>query len=166
MKREEIIEICDREILDTASRLFGTKKERLNVFPDYEGCANLVYEYECDGTPLILRISFRPDRNTEQIQSELHFIHYLAENGVRVSKPIFSQNGNLLEVVRTSGIPFHVVSFVKGKGMGGVRVALYNRIKTEQPPYQVVQALFPLFLGHSHDRVWIFCEALHPSKEQ
>ena len=117
MRREEIIEICDREVLDTASRLFGTKKDALKVFASYEGCQNLVYEYEHDGSPLIMRISFRPDRTAAQIQAELHFANYLAEHGVRVSRPVLSQNGNLLETVQTAELPFHIVSFVKGKGM-------------------------------------------------
>jgi Ser/Thr protein kinase RdoA (MazF antagonist) len=117
MLREEIIKICDREVLDTVSRLFGTNKDALKTFASYEGCENLVYEYEYDGMPLILRISFRPDRTAEQIQAELHFVNYLAEHGVRVSRPVPSQNGNLLETVQATGIAFHVVSFVKGKGM-------------------------------------------------
>lgn len=117
MQREEIIKICERDVLDTASRLFGTNKDALRIFASYEGCENLVYEYERDGRPFILRISFRPDRTTAQIQAELHFVNYLAEHGVGVSRPLPSQNGKLLETVQARGMPFHVVSFVKGKGM-------------------------------------------------
>lgn len=54
MQRKEIVEVCDREVLPTAPRLFGTKKEALKRFPDYEGSANLVYEYGQDDRPLIL----------------------------------------------------------------------------------------------------------------
>jgi len=117
MQREEIIKICDREVLDTASRLFGIRKDTLKLVGDYEGCANLVYEYKRDGQPFILRVSFRPDRAVEQILAELHFVNYLAEHGVRVSRPMPSQNGKLLETFQIRGIPLHIVSFVKGKGM-------------------------------------------------
>jgi Ser/Thr protein kinase RdoA (MazF antagonist) len=117
MQREEIIGICNREVLGTASQLFGIEGEPLKAFASYEGCENLVYEYERDGRPFILRISFRPDRTAEQIRAELHFVNYLAEHGVGVSRPLLSQNGNLLETVQAAGIPFHIVSFVKGKGM-------------------------------------------------
>jgi hypothetical protein len=85
MNRARIVEICEVQVLGTAARLFGVTQDRLNKFADYEGCANLVYEYERDGRPLILRISFRPERPVAQIQAE--------------------------------GIPFVVVSFVKGRGM-------------------------------------------------
>ena len=100
-----------------AARLFGAAQDGLRKFADYEGCANLVYEYERAGRPLILRISFRSERPVEQIQAELHFINYLADNGVRVSRPVPSQNGNLVETIQADGIPFIVVSFVKGRGM-------------------------------------------------
>ncbi|MBU0492581.1 MAG: phosphotransferase [Chloroflexi bacterium] len=117
MQREEVARICDRQVLDTASRLFGVSKDALTLVAGYEGCANLVYEYQRDGQSFILRISFRPDRTAAQIQAELHFVNYLAEHGIRVSRPIPSQNGNLLETVQVRGMPLHIVSFVKGKGM-------------------------------------------------
>ncbi len=117
MQREEILKICDREVLGTASRLFGIRKDALKLVAGYEGCANLVYEYKRDGQPFILRISFRPDRTAEQIKAELHFVDYLAEHGVRVSRPMPSQNGETLETVQVRGIPLHIASFVKGKGM-------------------------------------------------
>ncbi|MBE9474619.1 MAG: phosphotransferase [Chloroflexi bacterium] len=117
MDREEIVRIHEQTILDTASGLFGKRKDDLRVFASYEGCANLVYGYEHEGQPRILRISFRPDRTAEQIQAELHFLNYLAENRVCVSTPVPSQNGELLETIWVGGIPLQVVSFVKGRGM-------------------------------------------------
>jgi hypothetical protein len=72
MQREEIISICDREVLDTASRLFGIRKDALKLVAGFEGCANLVYEYKRDRQACILRISFRSDRIAEQIQAELN----------------------------------------------------------------------------------------------
>jgi len=117
MNREEITQICKSEVLEIATARFGTHKQALRKFAEYEGAANLVYEYEMDDQPLILRISFTPERTLEQIQAELHFVNYLSDNGVKVSKPILSQNGNWVETIQAEGIPFHAVSFIKGKGM-------------------------------------------------
>jgi Ser/Thr protein kinase RdoA (MazF antagonist) len=117
MHREEIVEICNQKVLDEAAQLFGIRKAALKVFPEYEGAANLVYEYNLAGRPLILRLSFTSERTHNQIQAELHFVEYLAEKGVRVSKPVRSQKGNLIETLQAQGIDFQVVSFVKGKGM-------------------------------------------------
>jgi len=117
MQREEIIQICESQVLETATALFGTRVDVLKKFPEYEGAANLVYEYEYNQEPLILRICFTPERTLEHIQAELHFVNYLSENGVKVSKPVASRNEQLVETIRAAGIPFHIVSFVKGKGM-------------------------------------------------
>jgi len=117
MKRDEITLLCERDVLETAAHLFGTSKDRLGKFEDYEGCANLVYHYQQDGQGCVLRISYRPERTVEHIQAELHFVNYLAEGGVRVSRPIPSQNSNLHEVIHTAGIPFIVASFLRGRGM-------------------------------------------------
>ena len=117
MQRDEILQICDSQVLDTTTARFGTRKVALKIFPEYEGAANLVYEYEIDKQPLILRISFTPERTLEQIQAELHFVNYLSDNGVNVSKPVPSRNGNFVETIQAAGIPFHIVTFVKGKGI-------------------------------------------------
>lgn len=117
MDRINITRIFEQEVLATAAHLFGTSKDRLSKFDDSEGCANLVYQYERENQPHILRISYNPDRPVELIQAELHFVNYLAEGGVRVSVPVASENGNIIEVIPAAGIPFIAVSFVKGRGM-------------------------------------------------
>jgi len=117
MQREKIAQICDRQVLGIAAARFGTRKDAFNKIPDYEGAANLVYEYEMDKKPLILRVSFTPERTLEQIQAELHFVNYLAENGVSVSRPVPSLDGNLVEIIEAAGIAFHAVTFIKGRGM-------------------------------------------------
>ena len=117
MTREEITQICERDVLEPVARLFGTSRTSLIKIPDSEGCANLVYEYQRDGQARILRLSFNPERPVTQIQAELHFINHLAQGGVRVSLPILSEHGNLIEVLPAAGISFIAVSFVKGRGM-------------------------------------------------
>jgi len=115
--REDAVSICERDIAGPAAACFGAARERLKKFADFEGCQNVVYEYERDGQPLILRISYRPDRPPEQIEAELDFVNYLAEHGAGVSRPILSCNGRLLEMLVAEGVRFIAVSFVKGKGM-------------------------------------------------
>ena len=117
MKREEIVVLCDREVLYRAASLFGIQKNELQRVDDYEGAANLVYEFEKDGNPLILRISYTPDRNAALIQAELHFVNFLADGGMRVSQPIHSINNRLVETINAENIPFHIVAFTKGKGI-------------------------------------------------
>jgi Ser/Thr protein kinase RdoA (MazF antagonist) len=66
---------------------------------------------------LILRITYSPERSRELIQAELDFVNSLGERGVSVSRPVPSRSGDLIETVDAAGIAFHVVSFVKGRGM-------------------------------------------------
>jgi Ser/Thr protein kinase RdoA (MazF antagonist) len=117
MKRNEIVNICNRGVLDIAAKSYGFHKDALKMIADYEGAANLVYEYELFGKPMILRITYTSNRTIENIQAELHFINYLAEHGVRVSVPVPIINGELIESIHSQDIPFHLVSFVRGKGM-------------------------------------------------
>jgi len=147
MQREEILSISNREVLGAAASLFGLKKEALQLVPGYEGCANLVYEYEHEGQPGILRISFRPDRTAVQLQAELHFVNYLAENGVRVSRPIPSINGNLLETILIRESPLHIVSFIKGKGK---RVPDNNYRYREDAPIEEYFRNWGQVLGQMH----------------
>lgn len=159
MQREEIINICDREILDTASRLFDIKKDTLNLIAGYEGCANLVYDCSRDGQPCILRISFRPDRTAEPIRAELHFVNYLAEHGASVSRPIPSQNGKLLETIQVRGMPLHIAAFVKGKGM---RVPDNDYRYREDAPIEEYFQNWGRILGRMH----ALAKDYHPLNDQ
>src|SRR5512135_743018 len=67
MQRTVIAQLCEREVLETAARLFGTSKDALGKFEDYEGCANLVYHFKHADQLRILRISYRSDRPVELI---------------------------------------------------------------------------------------------------
>ena len=116
-QREDIVQLCEREALEIAARLFGISPLTLSKFGDYEGCANLVYRCERAGQPLALRLSYRSDRTVEMVQAELHFVEYLAAGGARVSRPLRSIHGNLIEVVRAGEIAFITTAFHQGKGM-------------------------------------------------
>jgi Ser/Thr protein kinase RdoA (MazF antagonist) len=117
MNRNEITKICEQNVLPKAARLYGTSQDCFGKFDDFEGCANLVYYYEHEGQQRVLRLSYRPDRSVERVQAELHFINYLAEGGVRVSRPVLSEKGNFVEAIQAAGTPFLAVSFVRGRGM-------------------------------------------------
>jgi Ser/Thr protein kinase RdoA (MazF antagonist) len=99
-----------------ASR-FETHPEALQVFPGYEGAANLVFEFNRQNVPLILRITYSPDRPRALIEAELDYVHFLGENGVPAARPVPSVHGSLVETVQAEGIAFHAAVFHKGKGM-------------------------------------------------
>jgi len=159
MQRDQIIQICNSQVLDKAARCFNTRNDLLKKYPEYEGAANLVYEYEIDHCPFILRITFNPQRTRDLIQAELHFINYLSEQGVNVSKPVPSQNGNLLETIQAEGLPFHVVSFIKGKGM---RVPDNNYRYRSDAPIEEYYYNWGRVLGQMH----ALTKNYHPHSDQ
>jgi len=117
VRKEEFRAIFERDLLDTACHLYGFHQDELELIPGYEGCANLVYKYSKNEQIYFLRLSCRSDRNADEIGAELHFINYLAEDGVRAARPVPSEDGNLLETLQVRGTPLYLVSFIKGKGM-------------------------------------------------
>lgn len=158
MNRKEFQRIAEDKILENAAGFFGTNLDSLQVYPSYEGAANLVYDYQLDGVPMILRISFRTDRSRNQIESELDFIEYLSRGGLRVSKPVTSRNGNLIETLETNGHLFHISSFIKGKGL---RVPDNDYKYREDAPIEEYFHNWGATLGRMH----ALSKDYHPSNE-
>lgn len=117
MTRQEALEAFTKHGLADAARLYGTTPENLVLYPDSVGCQNLVFQFSRDGRGMILRASFRPDRPLEQVQAEVHFIDYLADGGMRVSRAVPSESGKLVESLLAGGRSFVLVAFEKAPGM-------------------------------------------------
>ncbi|MBN1247533.1 MAG: phosphotransferase [Anaerolineae bacterium] len=117
MQRAKALTIFEQDSLDTAATRYGTSRDALQIFEGTEGCQNLVYAYQAAGRPLVLRVSYRPDRPLGQIEAELDFISHLADQGVRVARPVPSRGGRLVEAFETGALTFIAVSFERGRGM-------------------------------------------------
>ena len=116
MERDQALSLFEEGALDAAARAYGVCPADLRLFPGTEGCQNLVFAYDEGGMPKVLRVSFRPDRSEAQIRSELDYVSYLADGGVRVARVVASRHGELLERFDVRGVPFIVVSFLRGAG--------------------------------------------------
>lgn len=114
--REEALETVQRRLLPQIAKLYEMEPDELHLYPDYDGCQNIVFFYEKDTAQRVLRVSFRDDRRPDQILAELDFIRYLHENGVRVSPPVESAKGRYLEIVSADSDQFAVVSFERAPG--------------------------------------------------
>ncbi|WP_158081860.1 aminoglycoside phosphotransferase/kinase family protein [Paenibacillus selenitireducens] len=73
---------------------------------------NFTYGSNNEAQNFVIRIIHESHRTLELIQGELEWIQYLANNGVPVSFPVESSNGELIE--KMNG--FFVVAFQKGLG--------------------------------------------------
>jgi Ser/Thr protein kinase RdoA (MazF antagonist) len=117
MDRKILMTQYKEKILNHAVERFKLDAENIAQFDAYEGCANLVFACKRKGQPVILRVSYRPERTYDQILAEIHFIQYLSENGVRVSNPLASDRGKFVEDLSIAGTPIYLVCFEKGIGM-------------------------------------------------
>jgi Ser/Thr protein kinase RdoA (MazF antagonist) len=117
MDRAHLLANNEDALLNHAAECYDLEVESLRSFDAYEGCENLVYACQRRNTPMILRISFRPDRSLAQIEAEIDFIQFLDQNGVRVSTPILSKSGDYIETFSIEGKQLHLVCFHKGRGI-------------------------------------------------
>ncbi len=116
INRQEALSEVQEQLLPKIAGLYSVEPGRLHLYPDYDGCQNLVFFYRRDAGDYILRVSFREDRSPDLVLAELDFIRYLHENGVRVSLPVESLEGRQMEVVSSGSRDFIVVSFEKAPG--------------------------------------------------
>ncbi len=117
MKRQEALDHFYTHVLAEVSRLYHLASDGLVIFPDTVGCQNLVFRFPRDSQEMILRASFRPDRPIGLIREEVHFVNYLADGGMRVSRAVPSEDGNLVELVQAGGQAYTLVAFEKAPGM-------------------------------------------------
>ncbi|WP_454190846.1 phosphotransferase enzyme family protein [Paenibacillus sp. Marseille-Q7038] len=89
--------MVDIEILSQASTPFGIDKETLEFIGN---SCNEVYKCSWGNKTYFLRLSDKPLEFEDCIKAEAHFVRYLADNGVRVSIPIHTLDGELTTVCR------------------------------------------------------------------
>ncbi|WP_438496894.1 hypothetical protein [Paenibacillus sp. IHBB 3054] len=80
------------------------------------GSQNMVYEAQQDSHDRILRITPGSNRSKNLILGELDWILFLTNEGVSVSTPLLSRNGELVEVIEQSDGSYSCVCFEKARG--------------------------------------------------
>ena len=105
--------IYTESILHKALSRYGFEEKN---FVDLNGFQSFVYECIKDGRNYVLRITHSSHRSVNLVKSELHWIHYLAENGVSVCKPILSAKNRFIEIIELETSYFVVVAFERSKG--------------------------------------------------
>ncbi len=103
----------NQDSLNQASRAYGVAPETVHHVGGFE---NLIYGFRRDGRDLILRVTHSSHRSRELIESELHFVGYLAEGGVRAAKPVPSSSGRWTETVEAEDGSFTLACFEQAPG--------------------------------------------------
>ncbi len=115
---EETFDEHSRLVLDRAAQSYKFQPDSLKRLGSFE---SFVFEFNKGGTEYILRVTPGSHRPTAQIQGELDWVNYLADNGASAARAIPSQAGSLVEVVNLDGKGvgeslYTLVAFEKAKG--------------------------------------------------
>lgn len=102
--------------------------------------ANFVYFANLEGREVILRLTETSHRKAYEIESELHWINYLFENGMQVANPIRSMGGSLFAEL-TAEKTFYVTVFEKAPG---------GPLKNEEDVPEEMIKIWGRYLGKMH----------------
>lgn len=104
------------DILQQATRLYGTKLSQIT--PVTGGHFADVYEFTREQEKVILRISPTDEYiDIQSTRSMLEWMAFVANHDGPVSRPVRSQQGNLVETIRNGNQDFLVVAYEKAPGM-------------------------------------------------
>jgi len=111
---KEVELVYNDDVLTRALILHGLNKEEL-TFIDTN--TDVVFEFDRAGQSYILKLIHSSQATFEQVGGEIDWISYLAKDGLSVSQPIPSQNGNFAERVVAGSTHFTVVVYEKARGV-------------------------------------------------
>ena len=77
---------------------------------------NVTYQTGPSGHERIIRVTEVSHRSRTELESELDWVRYLSQRGVRVAVPLPSADGKLVETFDTEDGAFHVSVFTKAPG--------------------------------------------------
>ncbi|GIN74134.1 hypothetical protein J14TS2_46090 [Bacillus sp. J14TS2] len=110
---QKIIEAFTQEIQSIGAIRFGIEMSDLTHIGNWQ---NFIYEYSKNDQDYILRFTPNAHRSVNAVKGEIDWLLYLAKNGVSVSSPIPSTQGDYVEVIDKSDVNFIVTSFIKAEG--------------------------------------------------
>ncbi|KYK32326.1 MAG: phosphotransferase [Theionarchaea archaeon] len=108
-------------VLNKAANRYGTTQDKISHVGGFD---NIVYEFERDGEPFVLRFTHSSHRTAELIKGEVDFLNYLADNDASVSRAVPSENGELVEVITLKNSYYSVVAFEKAKGVPAGKIKI------------------------------------------
>lgn len=107
------IEKTNDNLLTECAIRYGTNINKLKQLSSHR---NVIYSYMKNFKWYILRITNIINRTPTQIEGEVEWINFLADNGVPVSKPILSKNGKWVELIEMNNTVYLAVSFQMAEG--------------------------------------------------
>jgi Ser/Thr protein kinase RdoA (MazF antagonist) len=83
---------------------------------DFRYSANAIYTFLLNGLQRFMRLTWIGDRQRADLEAELDFLTYLAENKFPAVCPVDSLHGNRIEVINSAYAQFFAVTFTAARG--------------------------------------------------
>jgi Ser/Thr protein kinase RdoA (MazF antagonist) len=77
---------------------------------------NVVFAFQCQGRPRILRLTHCSQQSQQDIEAELDWVRFLAQNDVPVARPIASSSGSFTEILPVGDSCFVAAVFERAEG--------------------------------------------------
>lgn len=103
----------DEQMITRSAELIGVERSCIKPIGGFE---NVVFSYTQDGEERILRAAHCSHRSAALIASEMHFMNYLAINGVSIAGPIPFPSGSFIEEIGEGDGLFVLSLFKKAPG--------------------------------------------------
>ncbi|AZU62309.1 phosphotransferase enzyme family protein [Neobacillus mesonae] len=110
---ESVSRLFTEDLLKKALSLFDASEKEPKKLGDFE---NYVFEVDRNGTPFVLRLTHSSHRSKDQIESELDWLNFLANQKVNVCRAHPSINGKYVEVLPAEDTFFFACLFKKADG--------------------------------------------------
>ncbi len=101
---------------DVANRFIRCWEHDEGTLRFWRASSNFVYVFTHHQKRYFLRFSFESDNTLEQISAELDFMDYVGQHGYASVSPIPSNNGKLVESVKTNTGAYFAVVFTEAVG--------------------------------------------------
>ncbi|WP_314589879.1 phosphotransferase [Paenibacillus terrigena] len=110
----EIKALYSDQILHDAARRYGVEPEEVRSLGGFE---SFVYEYTKQGEDYVLKITHTLRRSVNYIRGEIEWVNYLADQGIKGSRVVPSEQGNLVEEIAADQGSFLAIVYVKARGI-------------------------------------------------
>ncbi len=109
--------MATQSALTAAGCLFDFDPSTLTMIRIWAGSPNHIYAFARQGKPYILRLSSAAPGWADRTRAEMDFLDALARGGARVSLPLASANGALVEEIQAEEGPLVLCAFEKADGV-------------------------------------------------
>ncbi len=146
-----IKDLFTKEILEEALSKYELEKDSIKQLGGFE---SFIYSFISHGKEYILRITHKSRRSPEMIESEMHWINYLHQNGINCALPYLTRDHKLQDIVGKDESSFIVCAFDKVPG-----THLRKETDTEDLRYQYGKQIGKMhaktknYHPHQHKRI-------------